>query len=330
MESTHENTIVAIGAATRDVFLTSDDFTVISSHDFSTGHGTCVTLGGKIPVNSCTLSSGGGATNAATTFSRWGIPTSLVTLLGDDAVGREVLQELREEGITTEHIQKIPSAQTAYSTILTTPSGERSVLIFRGKNLAWKSSHIPDLKNTRGVYLTSLGGSEEAHERICEEVEQGNLPFGWNPGNDELKNAALMERVLPHVTFFLCNKEEAQMLLKQEGDSKDLCKEIFSRYRCITVVTDGPLGSYATDGIRNYHLPTTPNIPTRSRTGAGDAFGSGCFAGILSQKDLSLAMILGTCNAENVIQYVGAKTGILRAWPKPSQYHHLQESIVSW
>jgi hypothetical protein len=30
------------------------------------------------------------------------------------------------------------------------------------------------------------------------------------------------------------------------------------------------------------------------------------------------ALRLGTMNAESVVQYVGAKTGILSAWPKPN------------
>src|SRR3989344_6010765 len=126
--------VLTIGAATRDVFLESPAFKIISSDEFQTGLGECVALGSKNEVTGLTFETGGGATNAATTFARLGFKTEKVDI-GD--------------------IQKQKEVITAYSTLLLWSGGQRSVLVYRGasdqldiekfKSQSWK---------TKWVYLT--------------------------------------------------------------------------------------------------------------------------------------------------------------------------------
>ena len=65
--------IVAIGAATRDVFISADSFKSLDLAEFPTGKGLCLSLGSKVEIKKIVFTSGGGGTNAAVTFGRQGL-----------------------------------------------------------------------------------------------------------------------------------------------------------------------------------------------------------------------------------------------------------------
>lgn len=72
------HSVLTIGTATRDVFVTSDAFQVLKdpAHlkniGFPTGEAQCFVLGAKVPVQRLEYAVGGGAANAAVAFSRLG------------------------------------------------------------------------------------------------------------------------------------------------------------------------------------------------------------------------------------------------------------------
>jgi sugar/nucleoside kinase (ribokinase family) len=115
------------------VFLVSDQFKMIRSPKFETGIGECVALGTKIDVDQIVHTTGGGATNAAVTFARLGFTTAAVCRVGEDKAGEEIVWDLEGDGVDTSLVKKIAGGQTGYSTLLTAPSGERSVLVYLGR-----------------------------------------------------------------------------------------------------------------------------------------------------------------------------------------------------
>jgi sugar/nucleoside kinase (ribokinase family) len=48
------------------------------------------------------------------------------------------------------------------------------------------------------------------------------------------------------------------------------------------------------------------------RTGAGDAFGSGCLSALIHGKSLEESLLWGTCNSGSVIGYTGSQRGLLK------------------
>jgi sugar/nucleoside kinase (ribokinase family) len=307
--------VLTIGSAVRDVFLQSPGFTVIRSPQFSGGYGECVSLGSKVEVVSCTFATGGGATNAAATFSRLGFATGVLAKVGADEQGKSLVEDLRSYGIDTRLIKQERRAQTAYSTLLTTEDGERTVLVFRGVSADWKLSDIPPLpEGLRVIYLTSLGGNLDVAERIFERAHKKGILIAWNPGSAELHQASRVNKLLSQVSILLLNKEEAEILTAKQGTGVPTLAATLHRVCALVVITDGPQGSYAHDE-KALWFARSNKVASVSRTGAGDAFGSGFVAARLRDLDTATALQVGTLNAENVIQHVGAKTGILRAWP---------------
>src|SRR3989344_1343263 len=106
--------IVSIGSTTRDVFINADNFRSADMPDFSTGKALCFPLGSKIEINKIMFTFGGGGTNTAVTFARQGLSTACVGVIGDDLNGKEVLNELSQEGVETKYFQMHDDGHTAY------------------------------------------------------------------------------------------------------------------------------------------------------------------------------------------------------------------------
>jgi len=80
----------------------------------------------------------------------------------------------------------------------------------------------------------------------------------------------------------------------------------------VVVITDGPAGAYAYDGMDNWFIGPYPDPkPPYDRTGAGDAFSSTVVSAIALGKSLPEALAWGGVNAMSVIQEVGAQKGLL-------------------
>ncbi len=111
----------------------------------------------------------------------------------------------------------------------------------------------------------------------------------------------------------IVNREEANGLVG--GDIQDM-KGMLSKLKAtgakLVVITDGRGGSYATfDGREVWFAGIPEQSPVVERTGCGDSYATAFIAALAQGKELSEAMIWGTMNATSVIQYIGAREGLL-------------------
>lgn len=311
--------VLTIGAATRDIFLVSDKFIAIKSKASETGAMECVSLGSKIEIQTFVATTGGGATNAAATFRSLGFKTAITCRIGDDSIGRDLLDDLKKYRIDTTYLNTIKGGQTAYSTLLTMPEGERTVLVYRGVSAKFTDAdiHWSALRKSKWVYLTSLGGNFELSKKIVEFAHKHHIKIAWNPGGGELKKGIkAFQSVLNLVDVFIVNKEECELLTGEKNLKK--ISGMLKTEGTVRLITDGSRGTTLIEGKRTHHIGTngTKGI---SKTGAGDAFGSGFVAAFAKFHDSILAAQVGTINAESVIQHLGAKKGVITEWPREAQ-----------
>ncbi len=317
--------IITIGSGLRDVFLLSDQFRLIANADFEGGTAECVALGSKIEVNDIVLTTGGGATNAAVTFARLGLKTAAICRIGDDAAGRDVVEDLKKEGVNTSLIRRVAKGVTGYSTLLTASNGERTALAYRGVSGTFSTTDVPFSKcKAKWFYVTSLAGNVALAKRIVAHAKSTGSLVAWNPGRKEIeKGLNAIKAILPNVRVLLLNKEEAAEL-----SGKTTVEEMFAALSTpgnVVVITDGPRGAYIqrdpSTGSGQAEILMSPGSGKQavSQTGAGDAFGSGFVAGLMRTEDLRIALAVGMLNAQSVITKVGAKAGILKKWPSGAQ-----------
>lgn len=320
--------IATLGAATIDAFVWSRAFSEIRSTRFATGVGECFSLGSKIDIDHFVLSTGGGATNAAATFANLGFRTSCGCAIGDDLFGRAVREDFRTRGIGAEAIAVLPGEQTAFSTILVMPSGERTVLVHRGASEKLTAARVP-WKKLRGewLYMTSVGGRMDVLKAAMAHAARAKMRVFWNPGGKDIAHG--LRALKPHlrgVSVLSLNREEAATLTgRQVKDTDGMLRDLHLFVPGV-VFTDGAHGAWWSDGDRLLFAKPT-GAKAVNRTGAGDAFGSGFLAGFVRWGDPSKALQLATLNAESVIGKIGAKTGLLRRWPSAAAFKKIRITV---
>src|SRR3989338_6567909 len=314
--------IVSIGSSTRDIFINANDFKVLDMSDFATGKALCFPFGSKIEIKKMVFTSGGGGTNAAVTFSRQGLSTACVGVVGEDLNGQEVLNELAKEGVETKYFQKHDDDFTAYSVILVDLSGERTILSYKGEGQHFDVNKIDfDSLQTKWLFLDSLGGHYDLLEKSVNWAVTNNIKLATNPGGKELEHGLeKLKPLLKNFSIVIMNQEEASGLTgidyKKEEDIFKFMDEMIGG---IFVMTKGQEGVVVSDG-KNIYRAGVPDSPVVERTGAGDAFSSGFVTEYIRSGDISKAIQFATANASSVVTKYGAKAGILRKddwgqWP---------------
>lgn len=299
--------IVSIGAALQDVFL-------IDSDDFGTnkrGFFNQLELGAKVDIDKIHFSTGGGATNAATTFARYGHESIFMGCIAEDPAGQAVLDVLDREGIDASYVTYTDKAHTGYSVVLLTPAGERTILTCRGASASFHLLKAKDLKRIKPdwIYVTNMRGDMEKLDEFFTTAHENGIKVMFNPGKLEIENKRKFIGLLADVDVLLVNKSEAKQIVI--GTSLE---EVAGRLHDIvptTIVTDGANGALAFTTDRAYRMGLYEDPPILDSTGAGDAFGSGFLAAYAAGKSFKDSLIFASANSTSVIQKIGSKAGIL-------------------
>lgn len=306
--------ILAIGKATQDVFLKSDEF---DPHTEGKVVYTHLPLGVKMEVKDVTFATGGNASNVAVTFARQGLHAEYMWPLGHDPASETVLRDLDDEGVDTRRVVQREHYQAGYSTILIATNGERTILNHRGVSVDKKGTDLDfdAIAETDWVYPSSLAnGGLELLRKIVDHAEAHDTKVMLNPAGPELAEPAKLKALLDSVDVLCVNKEEMQQLV--EGESLEELVLHGLHYVPVVIVSDGPNGVVASDGKTLVRAGMYEDVKVMDRTGAGDAFASGFLSQWVQGKSLKEAVIFASANSTSVVTKIGAKPGILRAGAK--------------
>lgn len=313
------SSVLCVGSATQDVFIRSHALEEHHDDQSPDGIAACFLMGSKLGIDELTFATGGGATNAAVTFTRFGLKTSCLTRVGSDPAGEQVVDDLADNKIDTRFVQYDKKEKTAYSVILLSGTGHRAIFTHRGAAQKLDSSAFPwhhwSKKLGRGrvadwIYLTSLGGDLKALKDIFEHAQRSKTKIAWNPGNKELeKGFKTLKPFIEQTDILSLNREEADLL----GGWSVLS----ALPRAAFLMTEGQKGAIIRAGKKTWRAPAL-KAKRVNTTGAGDAFGSAFTATWIKTGDARQSLAAAMLNATNVVMHMGAKAGILKAFPKAS------------
>ena len=329
---------LSIGSATQDVYLSGGqeflpieqpvlvrqpnrgmparvvDTTEIAMEDFS------FKLGDKLNVGKIDFRTGGGASNAATTFARAGAESFFAGKVGrNDPAALAVLHDLDQEGIDTSLVNFSETYNTDYSTVLlangSDNGGERTILTYRGCGYHlraddWDFAKIFSEHEFDWIYITGLAGHFPIYDKLFREAEKHGVKIAWNPSNFELSHPDKLRALLPDVTIFSVNKEEAQKIV--DGNKpEDLVRSLRNSVP-IVIVTDGRNGAVAGDKTSIVKAGLyAPDAKRVDATGAGDAFASMFTIKYAGGSGLRDAVHWASANSASVVNKIGSKPGIL-------------------
>ena len=323
--------LLSIGDATIDTFMTPLESETMCSIDKK----QCIIAfkyGDKIPVKNLEFSIGGNAANNAVGTKRLGINPSIVLTLGQDSVGEMIVARLKAEGVDLTYVIEQPGTASNYSTIINY-SGERTIFVYH----APRSYEFPvQLPAVPWVYLTSMGESfRPFYNHFMEWLKKNpSVKLVFNPGSWQLRGEyEAIKGVMDSTHLIYVNREEAEKLTgfgESGGRERDLLIALNKLGPKICVVTDGGNGSFAYDSINGKFLKAgVLPVDAYERTGAGDAFGSGCLSALMHGRLLDEALLWGTSNSASVIGYTGSQKGLLKFEEMDSWLARCKSSGVS-
>jgi sugar/nucleoside kinase (ribokinase family) len=311
--------LISIGDTVIDTFVPLKDAEV---HEREGERLLMLRFGDKIPVEPFINLVGGNAANNAVGASRLSLKTAVYTHVGNDLLAQKILETFKTEKVHVNYVVKDQHLASVQHVVLDF-KGERTILTY---HQPWKYS-LPDLEQTRWVYLTSMNSNfleTNIIPQLTNFLERTGTKLFFNPGTFQIKHGIKkMPKILSLAEVLIMNVEEAKLVLgHDEGDKvaiKKLLKGLMDLGPRKVVITDGSEGSYGYDGEHYYHLKTFP-AKLVEMTGAGDAYATGTLCGLFHGEDLSGAMRWGAANGAAVVEEIGPQAGLL-------SYHGMQERL---
>ena len=299
--------IITLGSATIDSFVNTENKLFTHHKNKNT-----IPFGSKININSLHTCSGGGGTNTAVAFSRLGLKTAFLGVIGNDHNGEGIITELKKEHVQTHLIQRTDQP-TGQSIILESNNHDRIILAHKGcnNNLTITQKTLKSLQ-TKAIYSSALlEESFTSFLNIINYATQHNIPITFNPSAYQIRayRRQIID-ILPKITTLIFNREEANLLLGKKSITSHL-HNIYKKGVSHIAITNGKSGAYIYANGNMFHC-IAPDVHIIETTGAGDAFASGFTAGLIKTKDAQQAASIGMTNATSVIQYYGAKKELLR------------------
>lgn len=315
--------IVSLGAALQDVYLVDHDDLVPTSIGDAAIFGK-VLVGSKVDIDRISYEVGGGGVNSAISFARHGHEAIFLGNIARDSAGAAIIRTLDREGVDSSYVKFLERKTTGTSVILLdTRSGERTILTCRGASEQFGNFDESSLDTIQPdwLYVTTLRGDLDTLRRFFRRARELGAKIMFNPGVKELEHPREVLKLLEYVDILNVNKSEASKLVPGTVLTELLYH--LNSYVDIAIITDGAMGGIAGDGSEVYRFGIYEDVRMKDATGAGDAFGSGFLAAILSGKSFRSSLIFASANSTSVVTKLGANKGILtggeRLHPMPIQ-----------
>ncbi|MCX6751680.1 MAG: carbohydrate kinase family protein [Candidatus Nomurabacteria bacterium] len=308
---------LAIGDIVTDCFIKIKDAHVHCKIDTDTCE-LCFRFGDKVPYESVTVVPAvGNSPNAAVAAARLGLSTALMTNIGNDQNGKDCLAVLEKENIDTTLVKTETNKLTNYHYVLWYDIDRTILIKHQSYERHWIDTKEASLiSKPDWIYLSSMGeNSLPFHSEITNYLQRHpDVKLAFQPGTFQIKfGTGALKDIYLRTEVFFCNLEEAEKILNiQNKDVLILSKSIAALGPKIVVISDGPNGAYLYLNGELWHNPIYPDIaPPVERTGAGDAFSSTFTAALALGKSPLEAFSWGPINSMSVVQYVGAREGLL-------------------
>ncbi|NBU33571.1 carbohydrate kinase family protein [bacterium] len=307
--------VLAIGDVVTDAFIKLLDDQATTYADENGNKILAMPYGMKIPFHHAeVIEAVGNAANAAVSFAKLGLHAGLVSNVGSDAWGRDIIHALQERKVDTRFVHINQHKVSNYHYILWYKD-ERTILIKHEEyDYNWPRFRKSDIP--KWVYFSSISKNAlDYHDEVVEWLNDNpDVKLAFQPGTFQIEaGTERLKELYQRTEVVVLNREEAVIVTGGNYDDlHDLMNRMHSYGPKIVVITDGPDGAYASDGENRFKMPNYPDpAPPVERTGAGDSFASALVAALAKGATLEAALLWAPINSMNVVQHVGAQEGLL-------------------
>lgn len=265
---------------------------------------------------------GGAPANFAYHVSQFGLPSCVVSAVGDDALGKEIIENFTSKGLN-QLIAEVPYP-TGTVQVEIDPAGVPQYEI--KENVAWDNipytAHLEMLaEKTKAVCFGSLAQrnvvSRNTINRFLDAMPQKEdtlVVFDVNL-RQGFYNKEILCNSMKRCNILKINDEELVTVSRMFGypgiDLQDKCWILLGKYNLrMLILTCGINGSYVfTPG--NVSFQPTPKVEVADTVGAGDSFTAAFIASILKGKSVQEAHL----TAVQTSAFVCTKKGAMPTLP---------------
>lgn len=271
--------------------------------------------GELVAAEAIQLSLGGCAANAALDLARLGVRVGVAGCVGDDTLGRFVIESLQRGGVETAGISRVAGINTATTMVVNVRGQDRRFISSPGANTRMTVEHIPPdwLREARvlyvGGYLMLPGLETDAMGALLRQARSRgtktvvDVVYMGNPGAREA-----LAQVLPATDVFLPNDDEGRILTGLDDPVAQA--EAFRALGAETVVvTLGRKGCVLVGPRERLRAGVYPT-EFIGGTGSGDAFDAGYIAGLLDGRDQRGCLEWGSALGASCVRAIGATESV--------------------
>lgn len=274
-----------------------------------------VGYGSVLEVKEVPVSLSGSGANVAVGLSRLGLKVGLVTALGRDVLGDQLVKELSAEGVETGLIARVSLATTGLAmTVFRERGGNAFVVRSGGANdLLEVTEEVQTmLHTTKWVYIAGISGAwETVVTMLLETLRHEQTRLAWAPGALQIRaSRQLVDAVLERAAVLFVSAEDAKELSGRSGTHEALEMALASRGVDTVCLSLGRGDLH----VRKEQLHLRTSVPHKTVVdprGADDAFRAGFLAGLQHTEDAATALQWGVMNATSVAGTYTTQRGLL-------------------
>lgn len=253
----------------------------------------------SFPIATASDNFGGTAGNIAYTLKLLGEEPDIHATVGSDF--DRYRSRLDELGITTEHIQQVPTKLCSFATITTDRANNQITAFYAG---ASHEPYLRDIRHETAELAIVAAGSSADPLSFVRRYRYGKVPYFFDPAQQiTALSADQLRDGITGAGIVFGNDYEFKLMAGKTGWQE---ADMLERAEAL-VVTLGENGSRVVTREGEWRVPAVPARAIVDPTGAGDAYRAGFAKGYLQGLPLPLCARLASAVAVHAVEKYGTQ-----------------------
>lgn len=245
---------------------------------------------------------GGKGANQAVAAARLGAEVAMVGRVGDDAFGKDILENFRANAVNTQNVKPVTHLESGTAHIILA-EGDNSIVVVEAANREVTPAYVDDAADVirdADIVLIQQEIPEETVVHVSALCAEFGTPLLLNPAPAR----TLPREVIDNAAYITPNEHEAEILFQGMSPA-----EALRQYPNKLFITEGSKGVRYFDGTEEILVPTY-KVEAVDTTGAGDTFNAAFAVALAEGKPLQESIRFANRAASLSVTKFGAQGGM--------------------